>query len=167
MSDNETPASESVRDPAARPARIGGLTAIVAGILAAVGVPSMYSFDGGTTFIGMLILFLNIVGYVASGVLALRGALNVAPWLVVPSLLLYVFVFLIVYGSPGDLLTTAFGLSGLVGIVSLIFLLIAFARRPRPVTTRKCPHCAEMIKVEATACRYCGRDITPAVTPDA
>jgi hypothetical protein len=28
-------------------------------------------------------------------------------------------------------------------------------------TERKCPHCAEVIKVEAKVCRFCGRDVLP------
>lgn len=33
--------------------------------------------------------------------------------------------------------------------------------------TRKCPHCAELIKREAKVCRYCSRDVDPVapVTP--
>lgn len=27
--------------------------------------------------------------------------------------------------------------------------------------TRKCPHCAELIKAEARVCRFCGRDVEP------
>ncbi len=30
--------------------------------------------------------------------------------------------------------------------------------------TRRCPHCAERIRNEATVCRYCGRDVPPVVT---
>jgi hypothetical protein len=56
---------------------------------------------------------------------------------------------------------------GTRGSAIAIMLLIAAWYAPRPVVsipeeaTKKCPFCAERIKVEANACRFCGRDIVP------
>lgn len=188
MSDNEMPQGASRRAPAVRAARVGGIAAIVAGILNAVGVTIIHvgarisyaqanvELQGGS--FGLILVILSAVAYVASGLLALRGALKVAPWLVIPSILISALLFLGSTGAQLFLDTLGFywvaiamyGLSGVVGLVSLIFLLIAFTRRPRPVTPptiRNCPHCAETIKIEAKVCRHCGRDITPTITPDA
>lgn len=33
------------------------------------------------------------------------------------------------------------------------------ARRMASEGMKKCPHCAEFIKVDAKVCRYCGRDV--------
>lgn len=36
---------------------------------------------------------------------------------------------------------------------------------PTPGVSRKCPHCAELIKSEARVCRFCGRDVEPQANP--
>lgn len=33
--------------------------------------------------------------------------------------------------------------------------------------SRKCPHCAEIVKAEAKVCRFCGRDLEPVEVPAA
>lgn len=53
----------------------------------------------------------------------------------------------------------------LVGwVVALVWAVQSGAAKPvRPTIdpTRKCPHCAEVIKAEARVCRFCGRDVDP------
>ena len=31
--------------------------------------------------------------------------------------------------------------------------------------SRKCPHCAELVKAQATTCKHCGKDIEPMPAP--
>ena len=50
---------------------------------------------------------------------------------------------------------------------SLIFIVAlphALLTGSNTETQRKCPYCAESVKMEAVVCRHCGREL-PAVTP--
>ena len=119
-----------------------------------------------------------MTGYVASGVLALKGHLGVAPLFAIPATLMsalgsLAFLEYLDDSAGSFLALLVFVSSAILGVVAVVFLLIVLTKRPRPVgsvtppTTRKCPHCAEMIKAEPQVCKHCGRDITPSVTPDA
>jgi len=45
----------------------------------------------------------------------------------------------------------------------IIGLLVVFLPPvPKPGVLRKCPKCGEVIKEEATVCRFCGRDVAAA-----
>lgn len=64
---------------------------------------------------------------------------------------------------PIGILNLFFGWTLVGWVAALIWAVSALPSRPGAIsyTDRKCPHCAEMIKREAVACRHCGRDVEP------
>lgn len=91
---------------------------------------------------------------------------------------IFVFVLLIwiVFGAIGGMIMSNKGQSGcggfalgfLLGPLGLVIALVMPTdhktlehRSLQTGDTRKCPACAEVIKVEARKCRFCGTDVAP------
>lgn len=51
-----------------------------------------------------------------------------------------------------------FALGMLFGLIAII-IVAAIPSLTVDGKTKRCPHCAELVKTEATVCRHCGRDL--------
>jgi len=57
---------------------------------------------------------------------------------------------------------TGFLLGAILGPIGVIVAFVV--RRSEQSKRRKCPHCAEVVLIEARVCKHCGRDIEAAVS---
>ena len=75
------------------------------------------------------------------------------------------YIFIVVVGIVGAILAQPKGRSPLLWFIlcaMVPLLVIAIFLLPSVVAkgvTQKCPHCAEIIKEDATRCKYCGVNI--------
>jgi hypothetical protein len=67
-------------------------------------------------------------------------------------------VLLMAVASIGLLVISWFGLNVIMAI-DMILLANKNKSEVQAATTRKCPHCAEFIKLDAKVCKHCGRDV--------
>jgi hypothetical protein len=65
--------------------------------------------------------------------------------------------------SPSVVLATWLGFNAIMAI-DMYMLHNRRQKQIAAATMKKCPHCAEMIQLEAKVCRYCQRELVPAVS---